>query len=240
MKRQAILLGSVLVLWATVPANGDLINGGFDTGNLFGWTSSGPVTVDAIGGTPPAAVLGEDEFLFDGTDLHQVFEIPTGPLATLSFTFAMFAEGDFPEPFPPDAFLVSLLDPGTLNPLVSTPGYTDFFAVEFDGFFEDFVLDYDSGLVEVAGLTDLTTTDVFGIGGMVTLDMSSLSGGTMAMLDFNLVGGFDGYHSSVFIDGVSAQVIPIPASVGLGLAGFASLAGFRLLRRRGSLDPGTD
>lgn len=71
MKRQAILLGSVLVLWATVPANGDLINGGFDTGNLFGWTSSGPVTVDAIGGTPPAAVLGEDEFLFDGTDLHR-------------------------------------------------------------------------------------------------------------------------------------------------------------------------
>lgn len=207
MLRFGLLLGSMLVLWSTVPAFGDLLkNGGFDTGDLTGWTSSGPVTVEAVGGTPPAAVLNEDESLLDGTDLRQIFEIPAGRLPSLTFTFAMFVEGESPVPFPPDALVVSLLDPGTLDPLVSTSGFSDFFAVELDGYSEDFLLDFDPQLAAVSDLSDLTTGDVFGIGGVVTVDVSFLPAGTQAMIDFKVAGGFDGFRTRVLIDGVTAVI----------------------------------
>ena len=78
MQRLQILLSAGLVVWANVPAQAGIVNGGFDTGDLSGWTYSGPVSVEAVGGSPPAAMLHEDETVLDGTDLRQIFEVPAG------------------------------------------------------------------------------------------------------------------------------------------------------------------
>jgi len=216
MKWRGVVTACALGFSVNTSLNAAIINGGFDTGDLTGWTYSGPVSVQAIGGTPPAAVLEEDESLVDGTNLRQIFEIPVGRSPNLTFTFAMMVGGESPRVFPPDAFLVSLLDPSTLEPLLSNTGYSDLLAVEFTAHSRTFRLDHNQGLVGVADLADLTTADAYGVGGVVTLALNSLAAGTQVLLDFKLAGGFDGFHSRVVIDraatGVAAYLDIKPGS----------------------------
>jgi hypothetical protein len=110
---------------------------------LSGWTAAGPVTVDPLGTSPPAAVLDEDENLRDGTSLRQAFPFPAVGEATISFAFGMLVSGDSSVPFPPDAFLVSVLDPQTLLPVSSITGFPELLAVEFDKFATTFSLNFD-------------------------------------------------------------------------------------------------
>jgi len=205
MGRTSFVCAALAAACLSAPVHAGIINGEFSAG-LDGWVTAGPVSVVGSPGSE-IAVLDEDEFLLDGTNLYQNFAIEDDDAPTLAFTFLMIAE-EHPtvHTFIPDAFLVSLLDPDTLNPLLATPGFADFFAVSFDEFLAEFFVDFDPALVELVDVVDMSTADPPWISGIVLLDMSSLGPGVSARLDFTLAGGFDGFHTQALVDGVSMIV----------------------------------
>jgi hypothetical protein len=98
----------------------------------------------------------------------------------------------------PDAFTASLLDPVTLDPMLSNPGRTDFFYI-----------DNTNPIITIGTL-------------MLRLDLSGL-GGRDAALYFDLIGSDDGMLTSVSVDNVA--IIPEPST--LILIGFGALLATR-------------
>jgi len=184
-----------------VPLRADLSNGDFST-DLGGWdTPYGTVTWNTGG----YAVLEED-FFYASSTLEQVFIVDPGILS-LSFDHFMTSDGSGGGSGSPDWFTASLLDPGTLDPILSTPGFTDYFYRDTGG-----LVDYDMGIVTVSGDT-------------VTLDLTSVAGGRSVFLALDLWGGDDGYITQVAIDNVRLNPIPAPGAmllgaIGLGMAGW--------------------
>ncbi len=200
-------LAAALLLPA--PAQAGLVNGDFSAG-LSGWQLRGPVTDgggDAVLAEHPTEIM---------TTLSQEFVIPPGA-ESLAFEFRLASEPDSTSGSPfPDAFAVSLLDPVTFVPLLSSPGVPDYFHVDVGG-----ATEYDPALVNVVGDT-------------VTLDLSSL-GPADTFLAFDLLGGDNGLATTVEVDNVVLSerqgfIIPEPATI-LGIS-FALASACGYLRRR--------
>jgi len=193
-----VIVGLALFSGSLVFAVPTIENGDFSTPGLSGWTVEYGTVTDGGG----YALFEEDSFELSST-LSQEFTIPALALE-LSFDVELSAvPGGDDFGFPPDAFTASLLDPVTFDPLISNPGYTDYYFVD------------NQGLVE----TVATVT-----GNTVSLDVSGLRG-LDALLSFDLWGGDDGMLTSVSVDNVNVSVIPTPgalllAGIGTGLVGF--------------------
>lgn len=157
------------------------------------------------------AVLEEDPGLLLSS-IEQTIVIPAGA-ERLSFDYGLSSTPDGTSGFPiPDAFAAYLLDPVTLDPILSTPPFYDYFYEGRDGF-----QDYDPSIVTVVGST-------------VTLDLTSVPGGTDALIIFDLMGGNDGYYTEATVDNVTLQVIPEPVTMVSGFLALTALGAY--LRRR--------
>lgn len=203
---KVISFGSIVIALTAVSAfaGPNLQNGDFSSG-LSGWTVEWGDVTDGGG----YALFQEDSIHITST-LSQEFTIPVGAL-DLSFDVVMTAvSGGVSDPFAwPDAFTASLLDPVTYNPLVSNPGYPDFY-----------YLDNTGSLETIAGIS----------GNTVSLDVSTLRG-LDALLSFDLLASYDGMSTSVSLDNVNVSVIPAPGALLLGLIGAGAAGLWRRFRR---------
>jgi hypothetical protein len=182
---------AMLVLSLAGSVNGaiTIVNDDFSNG-LNGWTVFGPV-VDGGG----FARLYDDHMSFQGT-LEQGFVVPVGA-QSLSFSYVLSLTPDATSgSFLPDAFTASLLDPAS-NPILSTPGYTDYFYHDDGG-----TVDFDPGIVSKSGNT-------------VTLDLSSVPAGTNARIVFDLYMGDDGWttQADVHYVGVEPEQSAVPEPI---------------------------
>ncbi len=180
-------------------------NGDFSAG-LTGWSHVGPVT-DGGG----FALLEEDPVLAV-TSLEQQIVIPPGA-RSFSFDYGLVSTPDGSSGFPfSDGLAASLLDPVTFDPILNTPGFTDYFYEDRNG-----ARSFDPSIVTVSG-------------DRVTLYLHSIPGGTDALLAFDLLGGDDGFATQATVDNVAVSVIPEPLTiVGIPL-GLIAVAGY--FRRR--------
>ena len=175
-------------------------NGDFSSG-LTDWETIGPV----FDGGGYARL--EEDLVFSPTTLQRRFVIPDLPL-TLSFDCALSYSADTTSGSPlPDAFTASLLNAATLDPILHTPGWPDYFYHDTTG-----AIDFDSTIVTHVGDT-------------VTLDIRSASPGTEVLLAFDLLGNDNGLATEVTIDNVDVTVVPAPGAlvlggIGLGLVGW--------------------
>ena len=204
MRSARSLLPVLLLASFGLPAFADISNGDFIAG-LSGWGTFGPVS-DGGG----FALLAENPD-FAMTSLGQGFVIE-GLDGWLSFDHRMASSPDGTSGWLwPDAFTASLLDPDG-QPILSTPGFPDYFYSDNAG-----TVDYDPSIVTAAGDT-------------VTLDLRSVPRGTSAYLVFDLLGGDDGYATTVEVDNVGITAIPAPGAVVLGVIGLFTAGAY--LRRR--------
>lgn len=208
----AVIAVGVAVSVAAPAGATSVTNGDFSAG-LTGWTASGPV---ADGG---GFALLYDDLASVQASLSQQILIPAGA-KSLSFDYLLGFTPDGTSGYPiPDFFTARLLNPVTLDPLLATPGYTDYFYHDAGG-----LIDFDPNIVSKTGNT-------------VELDLTSLPANTDALLSFDLFIGDDGRTTQVQVDNVTLQqaggVIPEPlTAVGIPLA-LAGLAGYLRRRRLG-------
>jgi len=182
-----------------------IVNGAFSAG-LSGWTIT-----DSVADGGGFARLSEDPVLIL-TSLEQQFVIPDGAVS-LSFDYVISSrESPAGQQTLPDAFQASLLNPLTFESLLHMGPPHDF-------------LQQDRG-----GLVTILYGKVSISGNTVTTDLSSIPGGTNALLAFDLLGSDDGFATHVDIDNVGVRIIPEP----LTLTGFSlTLLGLgAYLRRR--------
>ena len=212
-KRFFELLGfSVMVLTiasVTAYASPTIENGDFLAG-VSGWTIDPAGCVVDGGGY---ALIIEDPTYYSFL-LSQEFKVPNLVLS-LSFEINMTSSpGGATGSIFPDGFTASLLDPDTLLPLVSTPGFSDFY------YLDRTIENFDPTIVEVTGNT-------------VSLTLSGLGlEGREAVLDFYLLGADDGYATCVAVDNVQVSVIPAPGALLLGLIGTGAVGLWRRVRPR--------
>lgn len=206
---RVVVLAAVAL--ATGPVHAAPVNGDFSAG-LTGWDTAGDVSNG--GGR---AVLAENPTAIM-TTLSQEFSIEAAA-TTLSFDYLLGAEPGGPTGSPfGDALQVSLLDPGTLAPLLHSPGVSDYFYTSNLG-----TEQYDPALVTVTGDT-------------VTLGLTPL-GDVDALLAFDLLGGDDGMATIVQVDNVRLTVIPEPATFATLALTTGALAGYLRRRRRRKPSP---
>jgi hypothetical protein len=184
---------SLLVLTLSPSSFANLLNGDFSTSNLTGWTVEYGDVSDGGG----YALFQEHPTDISST-LSQMFTIPTtAPGLWFDVSMSAVPGGAF-DPFaPPDAFTVSLLDPITYTPLISTPGFPDFYYQDNTGFIDTVAL--------VSGNT-------------VNLDISSVWGKDV-LLSFDLWGADDGMLTTVSLDNV---YVPLPSALLLGITGMGT------------------
>ncbi len=215
---------ALLILFApAVPARADL-SLGFSNG-LTGWTAAGDSgTVTATGGQ---ATLAESTFAAE-TDLYMNFTVPTSA-TFLQFTLVSVApDSTLADGYFPDAFGASLLNPNTLLPLVPTVNPTT------DSFY---TRDVVAGVTQGQAATGVTVSNPPGVLGLISLDVSSLTGQTAEIL-FRLTGGTDPYSSTtVTLSDVnvltqSTIVVPEPNSFITAALGIVSWIGYRRLHMR--------
>ena len=191
-----------------------ITNGDFSAG-LTGWSVSNPgATWDAVG---EYALLekGPGSYI---TSIVQQIVIPAGAL-TLSFDYAISTAGSTSGPSLPDGLSASLLDPVTSDPILARGSlYRDYFFHANTGNVFDTDVFYDQAIV---------TWD----GSRVTLDISSVSPGTDALVLFELYDGDDGFATQAILDNV-AVVVPAPSAVLLGAVGLG-MGGLGRRWRRG-------
>lgn len=213
----------MVVVCTAAAAHGILLNPGFEEGSdgLSAWS---PAPEDAVqtatDGLGRYAVLSEPGGANppSSSSLYQDFVIePLNPF--LSFEYGLSSEGTFAGAGAlPDAFTARLLDPATLQPLLSTPGFSEYFYHDARGAADS--IDYDPALVtRTAGAS---RPDWF----LVSLDVSSLSPGTPVRLQFDLfgTGAADGQTTLAVVDRV---LVPEPAAL------LSILLTLMPLRRRG-------
>ena len=174
----------VLCTDLSVPVGAALINGDFSSG-LTGWQVDSGMVSDGGGFT----FFEEDQTQILST-LVQAFNLPADVLS-LSFDLLFSSAPGGPDLATfPDAFSVSLLNPVTFAPFVSSPSRSDFYFID------------NSGVVETIAST---------VGDSIRVDLTGLGGMDVALF-FDLFGGDDGMISSVELDNVMVEVIPEPAS----------------------------
>jgi hypothetical protein len=153
--------------------------------------------------------------------LEQAFTLP-GDAQSLEFGFALTATGTYDPAAAPDAFVAYLFD-SLYNPLVSNPGYAEFYYLDHTG-----LEDTSSGaLSTVAGGAGVYS-------GTVSLGVHPFAGSNV-ILEFDLLGGVgvsgDGMNTSVALDYVQIDTVVVPAPAAIMLGGFGvGLVGW--LRRR--------
>lgn len=233
-----------------------LVNGDFEAHEteVVGWTVEGVVQVITLPEDMNRVALIQENPKGAFSRFYQVFDLPEDPVC-LSFKFLMVsnpftcpnnsAEGEVATgQAPPDAFLVFLTTPDTLERLVVPPDCEPTFTEAF------FWMDNDNqtspqfcdelGLV---GATDITSADF----STVSLDLSSLAGNQSVRLEFGIVDGCDGQNTQVIVDDVIIETVgdgaptncaalnsavPAVSSWGLLITGlFLAVAGSRAFRR---------
>lgn len=206
MKAINSLLAAVILTASAGPAwSTSITNGDFSAG-LTGWNTVGPVS-DGGG-----FALMEEDPVFMLTTIGQEFGILAldGGLA-FDYTMTFTPDGTSGAVFP-DAFTASLLDPVTFDPILSTPGFADYFYRDNRG-----IIDYDPSIVTLVGDT-------------VMLDLTAVPGGTDALLAFDLLGADDGFATQATVDNVVVTEIPEPVTAIGAAMGLVSLGAY--LRRR--------
>lgn len=189
--RHSVIAGVLLCISLPGFANPRLQNGDFSAG-LSAWTVEYGRVADGGG----FALFDEDPSSLTST-LSQQFTIPSAA-SEISFDVLMASLGTYDPATWPDAFTACLYDnPVDLNPLISSPGYSDFFYTDH------------TGIVESVGSFD---------GTHVTLDVSAFRGFD-AYLVFDLLASDDGMATTINLDNVNVSVVPVPGGVFLCLVG---------------------
>ena len=210
-----------VVLWLAPLAGATAITNGDFSAGLAGWTAD--IRVSDGGGF---ALLKEDPaFVVAVTTLEQQITIPDLAVA-LSFEYSLSWTAGGPTGFPlPDGLSASLLDPVTFVPILSMdaafPGFPDYFFHARSG--NTFGVDvfYDPANVS------------WSASGNVTLDLTSVPGGTDALVVFDLLGGDDGYVTEATVDNVFLSVIPEPVTGTTVVVAVAAIAAYVRRRRLG-------
>jgi len=193
-------IAAVVVACIAVPGFADpsLQNGDFSAG-LSPWAVEYGIVTDGGG----FALFEEDTASLSST-LSQQFTIPALAMQ-LSFDVLFSSAGTYDDASWPDALTACLFDnPSDLIPLISNPGYNDFFYMDH------------TGGVETVGTFD---------GTHVALDVSAFRG-LDAYLVFDLLASDDGMTTTVSVDNVNVSVVPLPGALLLGLVGMSAAAGF--------------
>ena len=208
----------VFVVLMACCVHAGMVNSGFESG-LAGWT------VPAGGQVAPFADAVGSYALFmeaggPGTPaVSSVYqELVLGPSdVSLTFEYMIYTTGAFVgHGALPDAFTARLLDPLTLQPLVSTPGVSDYFYHDARGAVDS--IDFDDMLVTrvpTASRPDWYT---------VNLDLSSLAVGTPVRVQFDLLGTGSADGQSTFAGVDNVFVIPEPCALLLLLSGLCTLS----------------
>ena len=201
MKIYSYSILAVLVTAGISLAGPSLTNGNFSDG-LNGWTiEEGPVYSYS-----EQALLEENGYPYV-TSMSQSFTLH-GAAETLSFDIDMNTmQGTTGSSQYSDAFAAYLLDPVDYSPLISNPGFSEFYYLENNGF------------EETVGTVS---------GNTVELDVTSIAGQDV-YLAFDLYSEDDGLITSVFIDNVMVAPAAIPAPAALLLCGIG-LAAVRHVR----------
>ncbi|MDV6028667.1 MAG: hypothetical protein F9B45_00855 [Phycisphaera sp. RhM] len=209
-------------------ARGGIINGDFSTA----LTDPGAGWVTAFGLEPPVTESDQAKFVIDSfadnlVQLEQEFLLPVGA-SSLSFDYQFRTEtGGFLDPFfgaPPfDIFQASLLNPVTLDALISIDASDDrFFGIDADG------ITYAAA--EVGTPTILSNGFT-----RVTLDVSALASQSV-LLDFLFLGEDDGLISTVLLDNVTvttaSTVVPEPGALAVWALFSVTTMGVSTRRRR--------
>ena len=200
---------AAMVAGLAVPAMANsVVLGDFQSG--FGdWMTDGSVSISA-----GVAVLEENPSGLM-TSLWLEFAMPAQALS-LSFNSALTASSDDSGDFPfPDTLQVSLLRPGTYEPILSTAGFSDFYGLDNTG---------DSRFGPLVTVADTK----------IILNVASVPPGTDAVLFFDLLGGSNGMATRVEVDDVviTIGVIPEPVTLAGVWLGVLSIAGYLRRRRR--------
>jgi len=191
----AVIVAACIALPAL--ADPSLQNGDFSAG-LSAWTLEYGAVTDGGG----FALFEEDSASLSST-LSQQLTIPALAMQ-LSFDVLFSSAGAYDFSTWPDAFTACLYDnPLDLNPLISNPGYNDFFYMDH------------TGVVETVESFD---------GTRVTLDVSAFRG-MDAYLVFDLLASDDGMTTSVTLDNVTISTVPAPGALLLGLVGMSAVGG---------------
>jgi hypothetical protein len=205
MRNLTCLVALIAAACLASPAWGlGITNGDFSSG-LVGWTPLGSVTNG--GGF---ALFQEGQTFLNS--LEQTFVIPGGA-QSLSFDYVFTSTPGGPNISPiPDAFSAYLLDPVTFNPILSTPGFPDYFYHDSSG-----VTDYDPSIVMLSGNS-------------VILNLTSVPGNANALLAFDFISSDNGLISQTTVDNVQLTVIPEPLTASAVCMALAGLGAY--LRRR--------
>lgn len=201
--RQRKPIWSVQILAAILlaaSARGQIVNGGFETGDLSGWTASS-FRVFAVGGAPNQGIPGPGD-------------PPFGWAPSQGSTFAWLLSGE---------------SPGVYTTLSQTFGATAGDVLSFDTYFDagDFLPYNDNGYVRLVNLGDNSSValyaksvaDVgdFGGDGWRSLSHVISADGTYT-LEAGVTEGLDfQHHSALGLDNVA--LVPEPASLVLCLVG---------------------
>ncbi len=199
---RVLVVGAGFLLCSAPVVFADLTNGDFSTPGLYGWTVESGNVSDGGG-----YALFQEHPVDMLSSLVQEFTLPALALE-LSFDVAMSSVPGGDHESWPDAFMALLLDPLTFGPLISNPGYTEFYYLDNTGYLE----------------TVATVS-----GNNVSLDVSSLAG-LDVFLAFDLLGGDDGMLTSVELDNVNVSVVPAPGALLLGLIGIGTVGTLRRSR----------
>lgn len=201
VKTYGMLVVMLSLVACTQVQAGPVGNGNFSTPGLMAWTVESGSVSDGGG-----YARFEEHPIDLANSLVQVVTLPANAMV-LSFDVSMSATpGGDDLLMPPDAFVATLYDnPVDLNPLISIPGYNEFFYMDNAGVVDDSIVNFD--------------------GTTVSLNISGLAGQDV-LLAFDLLGSADGMITTVALDNVdiSTQAIPAPgalilAVIGVGLHG---------------------
>jgi hypothetical protein len=219
-----LVLSGVLVFVLSLTALGDLGDPPHlddflvDTISGGDWINSfGNVSWDGFSNAVFTVNEGDDDAV-----LEQHFTLP-GNALTLRFGFTLTSTGTYDLSAAPDAFVAYLFD-DAYTPLVSIPGYDEFYYLDHTGW-------EDRG----PGVASTVAGGGGTYSGVVSLDVAAFAGWNV-ILEFDVLSGFgptgwlDGMDTAVALDFVNV-VVPVPGAAVLALLGFSAV-GFHWRRAR--------
>lgn len=222
---RAAILAGVLTFGAALTASAGISNGDFESG-LSDWSVSGDVSTFLLD-SDNVAVFGENtNSAF--SSIQQSFTIAANA-TTLVFDYFIDTEGAFNNQALRDALSARLLDPSTLNPLLSTTARQDYFYHQVPDDPTPAEILFDAALVDRTQVTDIATRPDWW---RVAVDLTGLQGSNV-LFEIGLLRGANGQNSFALVDNIKVNVtdyvIPAPAAAVLGLVGLVGV----MRRRRG-------